>query len=388
MRFQAFATAVLSILTVSCGGQPSRGPSALPLDPAERLEAILATPITAEQDSLYRRLAEDPGVDVESLLPALAVDASAPPIARANAVLRMGRQRIVAFDVYDRTIVDPDPRVRGATLGVVGGLMARRPELARPIIARGLADTEIGIQAKALQELRDQDLDLLRSYIAGGPPEELRAIALATLRAAQAWGAPVAPEADGSLRRVAPSGVELLLRRDTAWPEWEAIAGTLTVTTPDGASRVLADSVEAVAGVIPAVVDPGGRWVALETARRLEVHDLRTGESRVVDRGYAPRPLPFTPDFLYFREIHRVPMPEGSVLRYEMLRASFAEAGAAVFDTINVTARRDTRGFLSPIRWARIHDHGTRFVLRTQGLSDHALPSPIGAVSTEPDDGR
>lgn len=368
-----FATAFF----VSCRSGSEPAPAPMPSTPAGRLEAILATPITYAQDSAYHTFYAEQQANMLLLLPELALDSAADPLARANAVLRMGAVPMLAFDVYAQTIDDPDPRVRGATLGVVGPLATRAPDQAIPILARGLIDSEIGIQAKALQELRDRDLDLLRYYIAQNPPPELRDIAEQTIRNAQAWGAPLEPEADGTLRRFTPSGVEVVLRPDTALPQYGVVIGTLSVVRPGAAPRVLADSVEVIQTIIPAVVDGSGRYVALETARRMEVHDLETGAVRQVGAGLAPRPLPFTPDYLYFREIARFPQAGTEILRYEFLRAPFEFGAAVPFDTVNIQATHALHGFLSPMRWARIHDRGTAFVVDTDGLRNHRLPSPL-----------
>lgn len=378
-------TAALAVALQACSGRAAEVTSQ-PVDPADRLTAILATEITRRQDSLYNAFAAEHSSRMPVLLPDLAVDSAAPPLARANAVLRMGQRALPRFDIYSRTMADPDPRVRGATLGVVGPLATRSPSSAVPILARGLTDPVVGIQAKALQELRDRDLDLLRWYIDTDPPPELARIALETVRFAEARGAPLTPEPDGTLRRVAPAGIELVLRPDTAWPQWDALMGTLSAAPEGGTARILADSVEAVAGIIPAVVDASGRYVAVEAARRIEVHDLVTGHVRVVGPGLAPRPMPFTPDFLYFRRLSdRAPMQ----LRYEVVRQPFDDGAAMVFDTVIVTARPSLRGGLSPLRWVRVHDRGTRFVLHTDGLHNHVLPSPseLGAMM-EPDSAR
>jgi hypothetical protein len=292
-------------------------------------------------------------------------------------VLRMGAVPMLAFDVYAQTMNDPDPRVRGATLGVVGPLATRAPDEAMPILSRGLVDPELGIQAKALQELRDRDLELLRYYIARNPPAALREIAEQTIYNSLAWGAPLQPEADGTLRRVTPSGVEVVLRPDTSYPRYDLVIGTVSVVAPGHAPRVIADSVEAVATVIPAVVDATGRYIAVETSRRMELHDLESGAVRVVGPGLAPRPLPFTPDYLYFREIGRFPAPDGSTLRYELMRAPFESGDPVPFDTVNLAVHSGTRGGLSPLRWARIYDRGTAFVVDTDGLRNHVLPSPL-----------
>lgn len=379
-------TAVLAVVLQACTGRAAEVTSQ-PVDPADRLTAILATDITHRQDSLYNAFVAEHASQLPVLLPDLALDSAAPPLARANAVLRMGQQGMPRFDVYSRTMADADPRVRGATLGVVGPLATRSPSSAVPILARGLTDPVMGIQAKALQELRDRDLELLRWYIDTDPPQELAEIALATVRFAEARGAPLSPGPDGTLRRVAPAGVELVLRPDTLWPQWDALMGTLSAAPEDGMARTLADSVEAVAGIIPAVVDASGRYVALETARRIEVHDLVTGAVRAIGPGLAPRPMPFTPDFLYFQ---RLPGTRGPLeLRYEVVRQAFGEGAGMVFDTVIVAARPGLRGGLSPLRWVRVHDRGTRFVLHTDGLHNHVLPSPseLGAMM-EPDSAR
>lgn len=373
MKSKSIVAALIVLAIQACSSGPADVAPA-PADPAERLEAILATDITREQDARYNDFAEVHAGRMASLLPALATDSSAPPLARANAVLRMGQRMLLMFDVYSRTMSDPDPRVRGATLGVLGPIATRAPLSALPIIARGLTDPEIGIQAKALQELRDRDLGLLRWYIGTDPPAELAQIALQTVRHAEERGAPLTPEPDGTLRRVAPAGVELVLRPDTAWPQWEAVMGTLSAAAPAGERRILADSVEAVAGVIPAVVDAEGRYVAIEMARRIEVHDLASGDVRLVGPGIAPRPLPFTPDFLYFRRLPVGAAPTEGL--YEVVRMPFAAGGGMPFDTLVVPVRHDLRGWLSPLRWVRVHDRGTRFVLDTDGLHNHVLPSP------------
>lgn len=382
------AAAALAVVILSCSGRPTTPEPVPPTDPAERLEAILATDITHHQDSLYNRFVAEQGeAALLGMLPRLALDRSAPPLARANAVLRMGQRPMLAFDVYMQTIDDPDPRVRGATLGVVGPLATRAPPDAMPILARGLVDPEIGIQVKALQELRDRDLDLLRFYLQGNPPAELRELALQTIRLSESWGAPLTPADDGTLRRVTPAGVELELRPERAWPAFDAVIGTLRATPPGGGPRVIADSVEAVATIIPAVADGTGRWIALETARRIEVHDLQTGSIRVVGPGIAPRPMPFTTDYLYFRELSRRDAPGATQLHYEIVRGAFEGPQTTVFDSVRVEARLPVRGNLSPLRWVRIHDRGTRFVLETDGLRNHVLPSPISEGETPELDG-
>ena len=366
------------VFLAACGGHPP-APAAAPASPSDRLEAILATDITPQQDQAYEAFAAEQGERATNdLLAALAVDGDAPPLARANAVVRMGEERVYDWDVFVRTIADPDPRVRGATLGAVSRVAAIAANQATPIFARGLVDTEPGIQAKALQELRDRNLDLIYTYLERNPPPELRDIALQIIRSSQAWGTPVEPESDGTLRRIAPAGAEIVLRPDRRWPEFEMIVGTLSVTPPGGAPIVLADSVEALAGVIPAVVDGTGRYVAVETNRRIEVHDLETGTVRDLGTGLAPRPMPFSNDVLYWREIFRFPpQPGGVTIRYEFVRAPFEGGAPVAFDTADVAARPTLRGFMSPLRWARVVDHGTAFVVWTDGLQGHPLPTPL-----------
>jgi hypothetical protein len=356
---------------------------AAPTDPAGRLEAILATPITFEQDSLYSAFAAEQGAEMMLLLPALALDRQADALARANAVLRMGAHPVHDFEVFQLTIEDPDPRVRGATLGVVGPLATHRWDDALPILARGVVDTVVGIQAKALQELRDRDLELLRFYVSNArSAPELREIAVQTIRNAHAWGEPVEPASDGTLRRVTPAGVELAVRPARTFREYDLVIGPLSAARPNGTPRLLADSVEVVGNVIPAVSDAEGRYLAIERGRTIEVHDLETGVVRSLGSGVAPRPLPLTPDFFFFREVGRGGGAGGTTtIRYEMVQAPFAAGEAVPFDSVNVTIDPAVRGYLSPVRWARIRDFGTRFVIDgAGGLRNHPLPSPFDEV--------
>ena len=355
----------------------------VPATPREHLLAILDSDFTNDQTAAYSLFTRRHGAETNGLLRDLALDPAVPALARANAVLRMGEAGMRAFDVYARTIEDPDPRVRGATLGAVGPLAQGAMDAARPIFAKGLRDTEVGVQAKAIQELRDQDLELLRDFVAHTTDPELRDVALQTLRNAEAWGAPLMPETDGTLRRIAPTGLELILRPVRRMPEAALAEGVLAARAEDGAERVIADTVEAVGGVIPAVADPMGRFLAVETARRVEVHDLETGAIRVVGPGSAPRPLPFSPDFFYFREIARRDQRGTTALLYEMVRASFEGGAPVVFDSVMVTAQPGRRANMSPIRWARVRDRGTAFVVETDGLANHALPSPFGAAQAD-----
>ena len=374
------APLVAAALTACSGGQPAPAPA--PASPADRLEAILATEITPQQGAAFDAFAAEQGERAtRDLLTALAVDRDAPPLARANAVVRMGEARIYDWDVYLITIADPDPRVRGATLGAVSRAIALAPNEATPILARGLVDSEPGIQAKALQELRDRNLELLYSYLERDPPPELRDIALQIVRNSQAWGTPLEPEADGTLRRIAPAGVELTLRPVRRWPEFEMIVGTLTVGAPGGETRTIADSVEAVGGVIPAVVDANGRYVAVESSRRIDVHDLETGAVRSLGPGIAPRPLPFSNDILYWRELDRVARRAGATIRYEFVRAPFDGGPPVPFDTAEVMVEPTRRGYMSPLRWARVVDHGTAFVVHTDGMQGHPLPTPLQGMA-------
>ncbi|HYE89750.1 MAG TPA: hypothetical protein VEA38_01965 [Terriglobales bacterium] len=376
--FQAASFAAVSF-ALACAGQ-AEPEAAVPTDPAGRLEAILATPITLEQDSIYAAFAAEQGADMMLLLPALAVNREADPLARANAVLRMAAHPVHDFEVFRFTIEDPDPRVRGATLAAVGPIATHRWDDALPILAKGLVDPVVGVQAKALQELRDRDLEVLRFYVANElSPPELREIALQTIRNAHAWGEPVEPEPDGTLRRVTPAGVELAVRPARSFPEFDLVIGPLSAARPNATPRLLADSIEVVNRVIPAVADPAGRYLALERARRIEVHDLEDGTVRSIGPGIAPRPMPFTTDFFFFRELRRTDVPDGSTrLVYEMVRAPFGAGEPMPFDTVTIVADPGVRGKLSPARWARIRDWGARFVIDSDGgLRNRPLPMPL-----------
>jgi len=367
---------VLGIALAACGGPGDPPQGAAPrIDPERvenRMEDALELEVGRTQDSVYAvATAGVPGATVDSLLAVLAVEDDDAPV-RAHALLRMAERGLPGWDVYTETGVDDDPRVRAATLAAVGALAAVAPDEARPLFMRGLIDQEPRVQAKALQELGDNDPSLLRWYLDRGPPEELRPIATELLRLAEELGAPLVPDAAGNLTRTSASGVTLRWTLTDSVPELDAAIGRLEVVRPGGAV-VLADSVPVVRNVIPAAVSPQGEAVAFEQRGQIVVQDLASGARRTLGTGIAPRVYPLTDSFVFFRqEGPPVASSAGTVYEYSVHAAPFAAGDAQELLRFTV----NTRERLSPIRWARLREGGG-FYLVHAGLTRQALPSPI-----------
>lgn len=369
-------------------GEPSEPPADQGADASadfrSRLSALLGTEITPAQDTAFVRLLAVESSAVRRELRTLALDRDAPPLVRANAVVRMGELRMRDWTVYRGALRDPDPRTRGAVLGAVGPFYWQQPDSVRALMLRGLADAEPAVQAKALQELGDRDAAVLRWFLARESAPDLQAVARDLLRMAEERGAPLAADETGALERTALSGVRV---RFEPYGLAEAAGGVqrqrgrLLVAPPDGEFTVVADSVFAVDRVVPAAVSPTGRYVAYETASTVRVRDLRTGTEQDAGGGIAPRSFPFTDDFLYFAAEPAPPAPgdRTELSRYDVFRASFDGAVSVKLGSVALPPGSESVN-LNALRRARIMERDGRLVLQSTAFIAQ-LPSPFADVA-------
>lgn len=361
-----------------------------------RLTGILATELTPAQDSAWRAFRRAHAGTVEAMLERIVLDRDAPPLARANAVVRLAELGYHDYDVLGQALGDPDPRVRGATLGALSPFLLRDPERVRPLILRGLVDRERAVRAKALQELGDRDPSLLRWFLEQDPPAELAAIARDLLVMAGERGAPLVPDTSGALERTSASGVVLRFEMDSATAT--GALGRLMAQPVDGERIMLADSVLVVGNVIPAAVSPDGDVVAYERAGVIHAHDLETGATGTVGTGIAPRAFPFTDTFLFAARMGTVrradadaaaePDPEAGeealadsagVPLYQVLRATYRPGRIASVALVSVPR---AEGWSSDdlLRMARIVEVDGELRLVGPGYAT-PLPSPFTDAS-------
>jgi hypothetical protein len=144
------------------------------------------------------------------------------------------------------------------------------------------------------------------------------------------------------------------------------------------------ENMEVVAGVVPAFFSPEEDMVVYEQGRQIFVRELATGTVRQLGPGIAPRPLPFTADFVFLREDRGRQSEERERTRvsYDVFRASFAAAGPApvAVGTLLALAEMVRHGNYSPARWLQVAEQGSRFTLAGDGAETYLLPNPFAGA--------
>jgi hypothetical protein len=365
----------------SAAAQTVPDPASFPHDPA--LFGILSMEPGREQlDSLA---AHESRVvyHVNDTLSTIAEDTAIHPLLRANAALLIGRRHDMKHFIILKPLLDADdPRIR---LAVVAAAQEYLPVLegeSLTILRAALRDPEQAVQVRALEAIGDRDATALRDYLGSGPPPELASVAEGLLLAAEQRGAPLEPQQNGSLVRTGPGGARLVYERQRFWPGSDLSAGTLDLVTPDGTRVVLGDSVEVARSVMPAFFSSDGMHIVFEEARTIRVHHVATGETESVGQGIAPRPLPFTEDFVYAVELEQATTEVRGQTRisYELKRAPFASAAPdeEPIGELTVTSSFGVSGGASPARWMRIVEDAGMFSLRGENVDPAQLPDPFG----------
>lgn len=372
-------------LTIACAGA-STGVPATPPPAGERqgdprLYALLgAVPLApAAQDSLdayerehWRDFMEQVGLVAEDPVAGLE--------ARYNAVRIIGERRAAAqLPALRAAATDPDPRVRAAVV-VAAARIAEKNGEGRSLVEAALVDRAAEVQAKALELIGTSNLPLLRGFLARHDTGEIATIARSLVRVAEERGAPLAGDSAGALRRVLDEGVTLRFQPVRRLPEANAAIGTLTVTPRQGAAFSV-DSIEVVQNVVPAFFSADARHIVYERGRSIHVRDLQTGATRALGPGIAPRPRPFTGDFVFMREVagSRGEVRDRIRVRYEVVRAGFAAESPApsVLGAIDAFSQMRLNGGFAPVRWMRVIENEGAFTLEAEGMETFRLPDPF-----------
>jgi hypothetical protein len=373
------------VLLAACGGARQDAPGAGPADAeTSALRAALAveTPGRAEL-AVVDRLEEELGPGLTSRLAALVRDPDEAPVVRYNAVLLLGERN--PFDYLGTIRIAlgaPDMRIRSTAAVALRAVLEVEPERALPLLERALQDSHPNVRGKALETLADYDAGVLRQYVERETQPELRTIGEALIRVAEQRGAPWAAGEDGTLSRATDGGVRLVFRPERRWPTWDAAVGVLTVERPGAAPLRVADGVEAVGGVVPAFVSPDEAHLIYEAGRTIQVLTLATGDTRTVAPGVAPRPLPFSSDFVFLR-----PAPvqgdgaAAAALRYDVFLAGPAHAELRLLGDLTARPRMDVRGNYSPVRWMRVREARGDFYLVGEDVDVFELPDPFAAAA-------
>jgi hypothetical protein len=300
----------------------------------------------------------------------IAADAAEPPLARASALIAIGEEKPTNLAPFAFALDDPDATVRAGAAAALRPVLIdpAREQTAAALLRRALLDRVPAVASRALESLGDRDAGALRDFLAGQPAPEMATVARQLLTLAESRGAPLVPrDSSGALERET-DGVTLRYVPARRWPDWDASAGSLTVARAHAAPVVLATDVEVVRNVVPATVSGDGRYVAYETGRHIHVRDLETGADRDVGPGIAPRIAPLAPGFVYFRPTRTSLERDRDALAYALAYVPFAGGDSRDLEPASASSHQDVNGNASPVRWARIVESGSGFIITGEGL--------------------
>jgi len=227
----------------------------------------------------------------------------------------------------------------------------------------------------------------VRALVQREQDPRVRQIALQLLTLLEARGAPLLRDERGHLRTMGPDDApQIVFHPSWGNAEAELEVGALWVELPDQTLLPLGQDVEVVDRVVPAFFDPTRSFVVFEDARAVRVRNVRTGETRTVSDGVGPRVIPFADAFVFLREIpsSRRDLQDGTVLEYEVLRASYRGGAPEPIGRLTVVARPQVHGGASPVRWMIVGEAAGGFVLRADGMPPFPLPGPFEAAPPPP----
>lgn len=376
-----------AVALAGCGTRTAPdGPA--PVRFSTQIQEILTTERTAPE--YYEALSrlEAMGPEVDAVLVALARDPAGNTTARSNAlVLLADRNSPAALAALRRAILlEEIPRLRSAAVFGLN-LLADTSVAAANMLKAAVGDPVRSVRLNALQALDIREVATMRSVIENDRDREVRAVAMQLVAIAESRGAPLQPDRRGALRT---TGTErepaIVFRPATIDSIGGHASGDLRVELPNDQDIPLAQTAEVVAGVVPAFFSPDRSQVVYEADREIRTVDLETREIRVVGPGVAPRPIPFTNEFVFLREKEgsREEAQGGTRIEYEVYRSGFAAEPPQLEGELMAMARPELRGHYSPVRWMVVGEAPDGFWLRGQGLTPFPLPAPAWGTGSEP----
>jgi hypothetical protein len=162
-------------------------------------------------------------------------------------------------------------------------------------------------------------------------------------------------------------------------------AGALWIELPNASLLPLAQGVEVVGRVVPAFFDPSRTAVVFEAGREIRVRDLRTGGTTVIGPGIAPRAIPFTPYFVFAREVQGGRVEErdgGTIALYHLFLGAFAGGEPRRVGGLEARMHPSLRGGASPVRVMVVGEGRDGFVLRAPEMTP--VPLPVAAPAMPP----
>lgn len=317
------------------------------------------------------------GPEVDAVLVAIARDPEARPVARSNALMLLADRRSpAAIPVLRRALLSEEAEaLRAAAVLALQRMAPDTPEAAN-LIRTAVGDPARTVRLNALQALDVADVDLIRSVLEEERDPDVRRVGVQLVSLAEARGAPLARDRRGALRTAGADGDPQVVFRPVSRDSIAGVAvGDMRIEVPNGPDIPLAPQAEVVAGVVPAFFSPDRAKVVYEAERQIRVVDLRSRDGIAFGDGVAPRPVPFSEDFVFLRLASESPRPDGSTeLNYEVHRASFA-GGSEQIGELQALARPEQHANYSPVRWMVVGETPEGFVLRGEGIAPFKLSS-------------
>lgn len=371
--------AAAAVVLAGCGPRhlPEMGPAQFSMQIREILAAEWSTP--EYYDALTRL--EEMGPEVDAVLVQLARDPEANTTARANAMILLAdRNSPAALPILGRAILAEEiPRLRSAA--VIGlNRLADTSRLASSMIKTAIGDPARSVRLNALQALDIREVETIRRLLETERDREVRAVAIQLVAIAESRGAPLDRDRRGALRTTGTdSDPAIVFRPSDLHPVAGYASGDLRIELPKHPDIPLTSSAEVVSRVVPAFFSPDRARVVYEAGREIRVVDLSSRETISLGPGIAPRPIPFSGDFVFLREHEDGRLLDGDETRihYWVYRSTFSGEPPELVGEMTATVRPSVRGNYSPVRWMVVGETPEGFVLRGEGISAFPLPSPV-----------
>ena len=351
-----------------------------PLAFSAEVHRILSTDLLSPQYyDAQNRLAKM-GPEVDAVLVGLANSAEARTSARANALILLADRRSpAALSALRRALLTSNVEMlrSAAVLGLQR--LAPTSDHAANLLRSAVGDGARTVRLNALQALDIRDVGTIRSVLAAENDPEVRQVAMQLIALAEGRGASLGVSPDGTLRTVGFGTDPRLVFQPTRTDSAGYMVGELRVELPQARPLPLGSEVEVVARVIPAFFSPDRSKVVYELEREIRILDLVSRDVRSLGPGIAPRLIPFTYQFVFLRELPdgRSELPQGTEIRYSVVRASFLDAEVEPIGELAAVATPGLHGNYSPVRWMVVSETAEGFALRGQGMESFLLPTPV-----------
>ena len=352
-----------------------------PVHFAAEVRSMLA--VSEPSPEFYRARSEldEMGPEVEAVLVAIARDPESRPVARSNALMLLAERRSPAAIPAIRRILLGGEResLRASAVLALQRMLPDVPE-ASNLIRTAVSDRSRTVRLNALQALDVGDVELIRRVLEDERDPDVRRVGLQLVALAEARGAPLERDRRGVFRTAADEADPQIVFRPVRSDTMAGLfAGDLRIELPTGPDIPLAPMAEVIAGVVPAFFSPDRGRVVYEVDREIRVVNLRSREHQSFGPGIAPRPIPFSDDFVFLRTVGSQVRDDGTTaLTYDVRRASFG-GGSESIGELQALARAERFGNYSPARWMVVGESPEGWVLRGDGISTFKLPS--GGVS-------